>query len=51
MRDGGDAVYRSPGGAGHLNKIKYTRALICMQIPVGCSALNKNIKLKPVTVV
>ena len=39
----GDGQLRAEGGG------RAQSVVICMQIHVGCSALNKNIKLKPVT--
>ena len=32
----GDVVNRSPSGAGHLNKIKYTEALLGATAMLGC---------------
>ena len=36
MPDGGDAVYRSPSGAGHLNKILYTEVQLGVTAILGC---------------
>ena len=36
MNESGDAVYSSPSGAGHLNKIKYTEAQLGATAILGC---------------